>query len=181
MKYCNYCGGFLTVIIPRGDDRPRHTCEACGAVHYQNPKMVVGCIVESGDRILLCRRAIEPRYGKWTIPAGFLENLENVADGARREAWEEARAGLGELTPYRLYSLTPISQMYLIFRAELTDPDFSAGEESLEVRLFTREAIPWDELAFRVVSTCLEDYFSDRASGDYPFRIGEIFPIIEKR
>lgn len=174
MKYCNSCGGPLVVAIPPGDDRPRHVCQACGAIHYQNPKMVVGCIVEHGDRILLCRRAIDPQYGKWTIPAGFLENGETVTQGARRETREEASAELGELTPYRLYNLTPIGQMYLIFRAQLSGSDFAAGKESLDVRLFTRDAIPWDEIAFKVVTTCLESFFQDRESGEYSFGIGEI-------
>lgn len=176
MNYCVQCGNPLTFEIPPGDDRPRYMCRTCGTVHYQNPKMVVGCIVEYGDRILLCRRAIEPRYGQWTIPAGYLENLESVAEGARREAFKEARANLGGLVPYRLFNIRHISQMYFIFLGKLLDDRFSAGEESLDVQLFSEKDIPWDELAFRVVRSSLENFLQDRRTGNFSFRITEILP-----
>ncbi|MBS3732551.1 MAG: NUDIX hydrolase [Desulfobacterales bacterium] len=176
MNYCTHCGHLLNYEIPHGDDRPRHVCPSCGMIHYQNPKMVVGCIAESENRILLCRRSIDPAYGRWTIPAGYLENRETVEAGARREAREEARANLGELVPYRLFTIPHISQMYLIFRAKLLDDHFSAGEESLETRLFGQNEIPWDELAFRVVFASLKDFIRDREAGAFSFDIKEIPP-----
>ncbi len=176
MKYCTQCGNPLIFEIPHEDDRHRHICTACGVIHYENPKMVVGCIPEYGNRILLCRRAIEPRYGKWTIPAGYLENRETVTEGARREAYEEARLNMGELVPYRLYNIKHISQMYFIFRGLITDETFRPGIESLEVRLFACDEIPWDNLAFRVVAACLENFFKDRESGGFSFKIDEILP-----
>src|SRR6056297_1030221 len=130
MKFCSNCGRLLSVKIPAGDDRSRYVCESCGMIHYQNPKMVVGCIPERGDRILLCRRSIEPRWGKWTIPAGYLENGETVTQGARRESLEEARARFDELTPYRLFNIRHVNQMYMIFRGVLADDDFSRARKA---------------------------------------------------
>ncbi|MDZ7833697.1 MAG: NUDIX hydrolase [Desulfobacterales bacterium] len=176
MNFCSNCGRALSIKIPAGDDRSRYVCESCGMVHYQNPKMVVGCIPESGRRILLCKRAIEPRLGKWTIPAGYLENGETVMAGARRESFEEAYARFRDLTPYRLFNIRHVNQMYLIFRGELADDDFSAGEESLAVDLFSESEIPWDELAFKVISVTLADYFNDRKQGALPFQVGDILP-----
>jgi len=179
MKFCSNCGSSLSIKIPNGDDRSRYVCESCGMVHYRNPKMVVGCIPTWGDRILLCRRSIEPRYGKWTIPAGYLENGETVTDGARRESMEEARARFNELIPYRLFNIRHVNQMYMIFRGELADEGFSAGEESLDVRLFNEIEIPWDELAFKVIYTVLAHYFKDRRRGDFTFQVGDILPEFE--
>lgn len=149
-------------------------------VHYQNPKMVVGCIPECGDRILLCKRAIKPRRGKWTLPAGYLENGETVTEGALRESLEEARARYKELSPYRLFNIRHVNQMYLIFRGELADAGFSAGEESLAVALFREAEIPWDELAFKVIHTTLAHYFDDRRRGAFTFQVGDILPDFEK-
>jgi ADP-ribose pyrophosphatase YjhB (NUDIX family) len=176
MHFCSNCGSTLTVKVPEGDDRLRYVCEACKTVHYQNPKMVVGCIPVSGDRVLLCRRAIEPRCGKWTIPAGYLENGETVADGAIRESYEEARARFRALAPYRLYNIRHVNQMYLIFLGSLADDVYAAGDESLEVALFKESEIPWPELAFKVIATSLSDYFADRRSGAFPFKLGDILP-----
>jgi ADP-ribose pyrophosphatase YjhB (NUDIX family) len=136
--------------------------------------MVVGTIPVWGNRILFCRRAIEPRYGKWTLPAGFLENRETVEEGARRETYEEAGAKLGELEPYAVYNLTFISQVYLMFRARLLTPDFSAGYESLEVRLFEKHEVPWDDLAFPVIQKTLQHYFDDLKKGTFSFHMGHI-------
>ena len=146
----------------------------CGAVHYQNPKIVVGCIPEWEDRILLCRRAIEPRYGLWTLPAGFMERGETVQTGAARETLEEAnaRVAVGEL--YSLFNLPHIDQVYMIFRGRLLDLDFSAGDESLEVQLFGEQEIPWAELAFPVVRETLSLYFQDREAGTLRLRAGDI-------
>ena len=143
-------------------------------VHYQNPRLVVGCIPEADDRILLCRRAIEPCYGKWTLPAGFLENGESVAAGAIRETDEEAHARVDILGPYALYNICYVNQIYLMFRARLKDHNFHAGRESLEVKLFTESDIPWEEIAFRVIHATLMQYFEDRRAGRYPFFVGNI-------
>lgn len=174
MKRCTNCGGELTVITPPNDDRPRLFCPACGTVHYENPKMVVGSIPEHDGRILLCRRAIEPRMGMWTLPAGYLENGETVQAGARREAYEEARANLADLAPYLFFNICHIHQVYFMFRARLADLNFSAGEESLEVRLFSESEIPWTELSFAVITETLRHYCKDRASGRFDFSIYEI-------
>jgi len=176
MNFCSHCGAGLTQRIPAGDDRPRFVCDQCHTIHYQNPRMVVGTIPEWEDRILLCRRAIEPRAGRWTLPAGYLENGETMIDGARRETREEARAALIDLAPFALFDLPFINQIYLMFRGPLRTADCQPGEESLEVRLFREDAIPWDELAFVVIRETLERYFSDRAEGRFRLHTGTIFP-----
>ncbi len=179
MSYCSRCGGALGLETPSGDDRPRDVCRSCGAIHYQNPRMVVGSIPEHEGRILLCRRAIEPCYGKWTLPAGYLENGESMADGAARETYEEALARVAGLTPYLMYNICHINQIYLMFRARLTDMNFGPGKESLEVRLFTEAEIPWKEIAFRVIAATMKTYFQDRRRGEFPFAIGDILPLAE--
>ena len=176
MKYCSNCGNRLHLEIPSGDDRQRHVCSHCQLIHYQNPKMVVGCIPQWHDKILLCRRAIEPRMGLWTIPAGYLENGETVAEGAKREVAEEARAHVHRLKPYALYNLCFVSQVYFIFLARLKTPDFRPGPESSDVKLFNKEDIPWDNLAFAVVTDVLKCYFRDRVSGKFPFFVNTINP-----
>jgi ADP-ribose pyrophosphatase YjhB (NUDIX family) len=174
MNYCSHCGAKITTVIPPGDDRPRHFCAACGTIHYENPKMVVGCIPEWHNRVLLCRRAIQPRHGKWTLPAGYLENGERVSEGAKRELFEEACARSITVVPYALYDLTFVNQMYLFFRAPLAGAEFAAGKESLDVRLFDEDQIPWDELAFQVVSETLKRYYEDRRTGTFTFHTGQI-------
>lgn len=174
MEYCSQCGAKGSYHIPDGDDRPRFVCSGCRAIHYSNPKLVVGCIPVWKERLLLCRRAIEPRYGKWTIPAGFLEIGETVQDGAKRETLEEAGARVGSLKPYGLYNLSFIGQIYLIFLSRLKDQNFRAGHESLAVRLFAEREIPWDEMAFPVISKVLRRYFTDTANGRFSFHIGDI-------
>jgi ADP-ribose pyrophosphatase YjhB (NUDIX family) len=148
----------------------RDVCEACGHIHYFNPKIVVGALPIWGDRVLLCKRAIEPRYGKWTLPAGFMEEKETLEDGASRETLEEAGARIHIDGLYTVLSLPDISQVYMLYRATLADLNFTAGTESLEVALFTEQEIPWDELAFRTISTTLRHYFADRVSGIFPVR-----------
>lgn len=174
MKFCSSCGHGLHLAIPPGDDRARFVCNACGTVHYQNPRMVVGCIPAHESRVLLCRRAIEPRRGLWTLPAGYLENGETLAAGAERETLEEAGARIEEMVPYRMFNICHISQIYLMFRARLRDLDFAAGPESLEVKLFTEEEIPWDRIAFRVISETLKTYWEDLRRGSFPFAVGDI-------
>lgn len=135
MKYCSDCGNPIDLRIPAGDTFPRHVCPKCNTIHYQNPKMVVGCIPEWEGKILLCRRAIEPRHGFWTLPAGFMENAETLVEAASRETLEEAnaRVKVGEL--YAIYNLPHINQVHILFRAQLLDLDFKPGIESLEVQL----------------------------------------------
>lgn len=174
MKYCSSCGAPVSHRIPDGDNRHRYVCDACGAIHYQNPRMVVGCLPYWGDQVLLCKRAIEPRYGYWTLPAGFMENGETTAEGAVRETLEEAGARVAVDDLYTLINVPDIDQVYLLFRARLLDLDFAPGEESLEVALFDEAHIPWDDIAFRTVKRTLEHYFEDRRRGDYPLHFGDL-------
>lgn len=174
MNFCSNCGAPVTVAVPDGDSRPRHVCPVCGSIHYQNPKVVVGCIPEWEDRILLCRRAIEPRYGLWTLPAGFMENGETLQQGAARETLEEANARVDVGALYSLFNLPHISQVYALFRSRLLDLDFGPGHESLEVVLMREDEIPWEDLAFPVIHESLRLYFRDRARGHFPLRCGDI-------
>lgn len=176
MNYCTDCGAGLAFKIPPGDDRPRFVCDACRTVHYENPKMVVGCIAEWENRILMCRRSIEPRYGRWTFPAGYLENGETVSEAAKRETFEEARARVERLIPYALFNLTFVNEVYLIFRGRLVDTNYEPGHESLEVELMTEDEIPWDQIAFSVIRATLKCYFKDRETNDFFFHMGDIFP-----
>ncbi len=176
MNFCSHCGARVELRVPPEDDRPRYVCDHCGAIHYQNPKVVVGCIPEWEERILLCRRAIEPRRGLWTLPAGYLENGETAAHGAARETREEAMASVEELTPYALFNLAFVAQLYLMFRATLAEPAYGPGAESLEVDLFALGEIPWDALAFPVIRETLKRYVADRETGRYPFHMGDIQP-----
>lgn len=174
MKYCSQCGAPVSHRIPSGDNRHRYVCDACGTIHYENPRMVVGCLPYWDDKVLLCRRAIEPRYGLWTLPAGFMENGETTAEGALRETLEEAGARVEIDDLYTLINVPDIDQVYLLFRARLLDLDFAAGEESLEVALFDEASIPWDQIAFRTVKKTLEHYFDDRRAGRYPLHFGDL-------
>ena len=179
INFCPSCGAAVELRCPDDDNRPRHICIACGAIHYQNPKMVIGSIPEWEDpegenKILLCRRAIEPRHGLWTLPGGFMENDETTAEAAIRETLEEANARIAIGDLYSMYSLPYINQVHLLFRARLLDLDFAPGPESLEVELFTEAEIPWDEIAFRPVKFSLEHYFADRRKGQFCFHMGEI-------
>lgn len=151
-------------IIPEGEDRERLACADCGFIAYENPKIVTGAVVAEAGRVLLCRRAIEPRHGFWTLPAGYMELGETVEDGARREAWEEARARIGLEGVLALYSIPRIGQVQVIFRAHLAEPGFAAGAESLEVRLFAWEEIPWEALAFPTVHAALRRWHATRGA-----------------
>ena len=169
LNFCSVCGNPVSHRVPPGDSLPRGICDTCGAIHYRNPRLVVGALPEWEDRVLLCRRAIEPRYGKWTLPAGFMENGETVAAGAIRETLEEAGARL-ELGPmFSLISVPYINQVHVIYRARLLDLDFDPGEETLELRLFREDEIPWDEIAFRTIAISLRRFFADRAAGVFGF------------
>ncbi len=174
MKYCSNCGAPVSLKVPPGDNLPRYVCERCQSIHYQNPKLVVGCIPEQGDEILLCRRAINPRYGLWTLPAGFMENGETTAQAAAREAMEEANANVDIGALFSLFNLPHISQVYLIFHGKLLNFDCMPGTESLEVKLFHERDIPWDELAFPAIHRTLKHYYQDRRSGKMSLHTGDI-------
>jgi ADP-ribose pyrophosphatase YjhB (NUDIX family) len=150
-------------------------CERCGTIHYQNPKLVVGSIPVWEDKVLLCRRAIEPRYGLWTLPAGFMENGETVAECALRETLEEAGARVELLGLYSLINLPDINQVYLMYRARLLDLDFRPGEESLEAALFTEAQIPWQEIAFRTIHITLNHFYADRRTGSFDLHVSSIY------
>ncbi|TGK11365.1 NUDIX domain-containing protein [Leptospira fletcheri] len=158
MKFCSTCGSQVSYRIPEGDSLHRYVCENCGTIHYQNPKVIVGSIPIWEGKILLCKRAIEPRKGYWTLPAGFLENRETVEEGASRETLEEANAQIRILRLHTVYSIPHISQVYMFFLAELTDGKFDVSPESEEVRLFFPNEIPWEELAFASVTYALKKY-----------------------
>lgn len=163
MNFCPNCGSDkLEGRVPPGDNRERQVCSNCGTVHYSNPKIVSGCLPVFGDKVLLCRRAIEPCYGLWNIPSGYLENGESVETGAIREVWEEAAAKVNLEYLITIYSLEKISQIYLQFVGELVDGKFGIGEESLECQLFTEEEIPWSEMAFTSSTFTLRRYFENR-------------------
>jgi len=175
VRFCSACGAErIEFRIPEGDTLPRNVCAACGAIHYQNPKIVVGCLPEVDDQVLLCLRAIEPRRGLWTLPAGFLENGETLTAGAVRETLEEANARVAIGPLYTIISLPHISQIYMMFRAQLLDRDFGPGPESLDVRLFDEDAIPWEELAFRTIGRTLRNYFLDRKLGTLQTRVSSL-------
>ncbi|MGQ0578818.1 MAG: NUDIX hydrolase [Betaproteobacteria bacterium] len=181
MKFCSDCGARVEHRVPPGDSLPRFVCASCGTIHYENPKIVVGCIPEWETGILLCRRAIEPRHGLWTVPAGFLENGETTAHGAQRETLEEANARVEILNLYALFNIPHINQVYMLFRARLLDLDFHAGAETLEARLFEESEIPWDALAFATVRRTLQHYFSDRQAGEFHFHMGTIEPMAKSK
>ena len=174
MKYCSQCGSAVDLQVPAGDNMPRHVCSQCGEIHYINPKVVVGCVPQWQDRVLLCRRAIEPRYGLWTLPAGFLERDETTIEGAARETLEEACARVAIKDLYALYNLPHINQVYVMFLADLTAPEFGPGPESLEVGLYREDEIPWQQIAFPVVEQTLRHYFEDRRRGRFQIRTGDI-------
>lgn len=170
MKFCSQCGAAVELTIPEGDNRPRHVCPACDAIHYQNPRIVAGCLPVHGDRVLLCRRAIEPCRGLWTLPAGFMENGESTQAAAIRETREEACAEVRIESLYTLTSICHINQVQMLYLATLDKPEFAVGEESLEVRLFAESEIPWERLAFVTIRNALRYYFEDRKRGDFPLR-----------
>ena len=162
--------GNFEMMIPDDDDRERSVCKSCGFIDYQNPKIVAGSVAHWDGKILLCRRAIEPRKGFWTLPAGYLELGESVEDGAKREAWEEARARLEIDRVLAIYSVPKISQVQIMYRAALVNAQISAGPESLEVRLFAWGDIPWGEIAFPTVGWALRHYAETKDQSDFtPF------------
>ena len=175
INHCTFCGNKVVFEIPEGDNRPRHVCRHCGQIQYQNPRIVTGCIPVWEDRILLCKRAIEPRLGYWTIPAGFMENGETVEQGAMRETREEACAKVTNPSLYQIYNVTSVNQIYMLFRAQLEGADqFDIGQESLEVELVEESRIPWHAIAFKVVHNTLQRFFEEREQGRFEVRIDTI-------
>jgi len=168
MKFCSECGYGVSQQIPEGDNRLRYVCNNCGTIHYQNPRVIAGTLPVSGDRVLLCKRAIEPRYGLWTLPAGFMENDETLAEASARETQEEALAEVSNLKLYTVISVPSVDQVHVLMLGDLVDDRYAAGIESLEVELFREEEIPWDQIAFRAVRMTLERYFEDRKKGVFP-------------
>ena len=165
MKYCSQCGAEIVVRIPDDDNRERHVCSGCDTIHYQNPKIVAGCIPAWEDKVLLCRRAIEPRHGYWTLPAGFMELGETSLEAAVRETLEEANARVDIQDLYMVINLPHVDQVYMMFRSRLLDTEFHPGAESQEVGLFTQEEIPWDTLAFATIRETLRYYYEDIREG----------------
>ncbi len=170
MKFCSLCANPVSVRIPQGDDRERHICDACDTIHYQNPRIIAGCVPVYDNQVLLCRRAIEPRHGYWTLPAGFMENGETTIEGALRECIEEANAAIVAPQLYTMIDIPQINQVYVFFRGKLRDLEFSPGLESLDVALFAERDIPWDNIAFPSVKSTLEYFFSDLKTGQFPVR-----------
>ncbi|MBL8310785.1 MAG: NUDIX hydrolase [Burkholderiales bacterium] len=175
MKFCSACGSAeIALRIPEGDHRERYVCEHCGIVHYQNPLIVCGVVPVFEDRVMLCRRGIEPRYGKWTLPAGFMENGESVEEGALRELAEEACATVALGPLLTVLSVPYISQVHMMYLGDMAEPKFATTPESTEIRLFREDEIPWQELAFRTVKATLAHYFECRARGDYRLKRAKI-------
>ncbi|MEL6252972.1 MAG: NUDIX hydrolase [Bacteroidota bacterium] len=173
MNYCSNCGSERLVLkVPDGDNKPRICCENCGAIHYSNPKMVVGCLPVWEGKILLCRRAIEPRKGFWGLPAGYLENKETVEEGALRETLEESGAEVDIVRMHAIYNIPRISQVYIFFLAAMRGPELDPGEESLEAKLFDLNEIPYDEMAFPSSSYAIKKYKEDLKEGFKAVHLG---------
>lgn len=167
MNYCSNCGSKVSREIPEGDNRHRFVCANCDEIHYHNPNIVVGCVTSWEGRVLLCRRAIEPRVGFWTMPSGYLEIGESTEQGAARESAEEAGIDVQIGNLLSLVSIPQIGQIHMIYLGQLNTPEFLAGEESLEVKFFSENEIPWDDLAFPTVRLALEHFFADRSRGEF--------------
>jgi ADP-ribose pyrophosphatase YjhB (NUDIX family) len=165
IKFCNYCGSPVEYKIPASDDHKRAICTQCRAIHYQNPKIITGVIVEHEGQILLAKRAIEPRYGTWTIPAGFMELQETVQAGAARECFEETEAKLKNMALFGVYNTIVNSQVYTIFHAQLDGKHFAPTVESIDVKLFNPQNIPWDDIAFPCVTSALKRFVSEMKTG----------------
>ena len=174
MKFCANCAAPVVRRVPPGDNLPRWVCDQCGEIHYQNPKLVVGCVPEYAGKILLCRRAIEPRYGYWTLPAGFMENAESTGQAALRETLEEAGADVELGQPFSMISVPGVNQVHVFFRARVRELEFKPGEETLEVALCEEARIPWKEIAFRTVGLTLKHWFADRTAGRFGFHAEDL-------
>jgi len=170
LKYCSKCGDSVEFKVPAGDNLKRYCCSACDSIFYTNPNLIVGTLCVKDDQVLLCKRNIEPRFGFWTLPAGFMENSETLQEGALRETREETQASPTIISPYAAFSTTHISQVHIFFLADLKEESFGPTSESSEVELFDEKDIPWGELAFPTVVKALKYYFEDRKIGQFPFR-----------
>jgi ADP-ribose pyrophosphatase YjhB (NUDIX family) len=174
IKHCRSCGAPTQYRVPVDDNRDRAVCTACGEIHYENPLNVVGTVPAWGEQVLLCRRNIEPRYGLWTLPAGFMELGETTAEGAIRETVEEAGARIELEGLFSVLNVVRVGQVHLFYRARLRDTGFAPGPETIEAQLFHEHAIPWDRLAFRTVRETLQRYFADRKRGTFGLHVADI-------
>ncbi|GAA0745732.1 NUDIX hydrolase [Ideonella azotifigens] len=174
IRHCRACGSPTAYIVPADDSRPRAVCSQCHTVHYENPLNVVGTVPVWQDQVLLCRRAIEPRYGLWTLPAGFMELGETTAQGAERETDEEAGAQIEMQGLFTVLSVPRVGQVHLFYLARMLDTTLNPGPETLEAKLFREDEIPWDEIAFRTVRDTLLHYFEDRKTGRFEVHTGDI-------
>ena len=171
MSFCTACGHLTQDKVPLGDHQIRQVCVNCDTIHYVNPKVICGALVIWQDKVLLCRRAIEPRYGLWTLPAGYMELFETMEQGSARETREEAEAEVDIEHLYCMYNIPRIGQIYVLFKAQLIDGKFGAGEETIESKLFAEHEIPWEQLAFPSVERTLRHYFADKKQQDYPMHL----------
>jgi ADP-ribose pyrophosphatase YjhB (NUDIX family) len=174
VNFCSACGHPVESRIPAGDSRERDVCGQCGAIHYVNPKLVLGTIPVWEGKVLLCKRAIEPRLGYWTLPAGYMETGETTAQGALRETLEESGANVSLGPLFTMIDVPHVEQIHAFFLADMVDPGFAAGAESLEVRMFSEEEIPWGDLAFPTISRTLKYFFADRAAGSFGLHVEAI-------
>lgn len=174
IKHCRACGGAVRYETPADDNRDRAVCSVCATIHYENPLNVVGTLPFWGDRVLLCRRNIEPRRGLWTLPAGFMELGESTVEGALRETVEEAGARVEMLELFTLLNVARVGQVHMFYRARLLDIDFAPGPETIEAQLFAESDVPWDDIAFRTSRRTLELYFADRRAGAFAFHAADI-------
>lgn len=173
MNFCSNCAHPVELKLVEGDSIPRYVCDHCDTIHYQNPNMVVGCLPIWEDRVLLARRAIEPRKGYWNVPGGYLENGETVEEGAAREVWEEACIKVQVRRLHAVFSIPRINQIYLHFLADMPDLNFAPGIESLDVAMFREEEIPWDDIAFTSSTFTLRHYYADRKAGRMQTHLGQ--------
>lgn len=171
MNFCSQCGQPVASEIPPGDTLERFVCQSCKTIHYQNPRLVVGCVPDCDGSILLCKRAIEPRRGYWTVPAGFMELGESLAEAAARETQEEALASVNLGPIIAIVDVIQAGQVHLFFEATMTEPVYGAGDESLETRLFPPEELPWEAIAFPSVTIALEQHLANRKSGVRELRL----------
>ena len=174
IKHCRACGTPVAYVIPADDNRERAVCPACATIHYENPLNVVGTVPTWGEQVLLCKRAIEPRYGLWTLPAGFLELGESTAQGALRETDEEAGAQIELGSLFTVLNVVRVGQLHLFYLASMTSPALNPGSETLEARLFLEDEVPWEEIAFRTVRETLRFFFDDRRRGRFGLHCADI-------
>jgi ADP-ribose pyrophosphatase YjhB (NUDIX family) len=173
MNFCSHCGSSeLTTLVPPGENRHRLVCQRCGTIHYVNPKIITGCLPVWENKVLLCRRAIEPRLGLWNVPAGFLEIGETIEQGAAREVWEEAAAEVKIFGVLNVFTLLKYQMVYVHFWGELVNGAFGVGEESSETKLFSEAELHWQEIAFESSVFTLKKYFEDRRKGEQKVHIG---------